>query len=379
MLTNPESLWRQACAAAIAGLPQVGPGRISALLSDATPESAWASLGEEGVAFERLRKTCSAEAWPDLRKLILRQVHRTDPLDVLARYEREDVAIWTAMASFPERLTDDPWAPLIMFAKGHTEALDNVTVGIIGTRHCTLEGKRTAERLGCELSEAGVSVVSGLALGIDGAAHTGALKAGHGARPVAVVGSGADVIYPRRHADLWQSVASEGLLLTESPLGASPERWRFPARNRIIAGLADIIVVVESHETGGSLLTVNEAIRRGRQVMAVPGSINAPASRGVNALLRDGCAPVCGAEDVLSALSLTPTASRPVPLLPALTTEDDVFLSAVDWQPTTTDEVMQRTSRSLGEVAAALSRLQQLGYLIGMGGWWQRVAEAEPR
>ena len=157
--------------------------------------------------------------------------------------------------------------------------------------------------LGSGLAAAGVTVVSGLALGIDGAAHRGALAA-DGAPVVGVVGSGLDIVYPRGNRDLWDAVADAGTLLSEAPLGAEPEGWRFPARNRLLAALADVVVVVESKRAGGSMHTVEEAIRREVTVMAVPGSVRNPAAAGTNLLLSEGCAPACSTEDVLVALGL---------------------------------------------------------------------------
>ena len=157
--------------------------------------------------------------------------------------------------------------------------------------------------LGSGLAAAGVTVISGLALGIDGAAHRGALAA-DGAPVVGVVGSGLDVVYPRGNRDLWEAVSAAGTLLAEAPLGAEPEGWRFPARNRLLAALADVVVVVESKRAGGSMHTVEEAIRREVTVMAVPGSVRNPAAEGTNLLLSEGCAPACSTDDVLVALEL---------------------------------------------------------------------------
>ena len=160
--------------------------------------------------------------------------------------------------------------------------------------------------LGRDLGRAGVRVVSGLALGIDAAAHHGALdaEADGGAPPIGVVGSGLDVTYPRAHGALWTAVAAAGVLVGEAPLGAAPEPWRFPARNRIIAALGSVVVVVESHPRGGSRHTVDAAEARGRQVLAVPGSVRSPASRFTNELLADGCHPARDVTDVLVALGL---------------------------------------------------------------------------
>src|SRR5258705_11936294 len=161
-----------------------------------------------------------------------------------------------------------------------------------------------AFELGHDLAAAGVRVVWGLALGIDGAAHAGALAAPGGAPPVAVVGSGPDVVYPRRHADLWRRVVDAGVLFSESPMGAAPEGWRFPLRNRIIAALADVLVVVESRHQGGSRHTVDAAADRDRTILAVPGPVRSPLSADPNELLHQGAGPARDVVDVLVALGL---------------------------------------------------------------------------
>ncbi len=204
---------------------------------------------------------------------------------------------------------DDPEPPPLLFFQGDLAALESrALVGVVGTRRCSALGRQVARTMGHELAANGIGVVSGLALGVDGAAHAGALAAGAagGAMPVAVVGTGLDQIYPRANRVLWEQVAQDGLLISEAPLGAGPERWRFPARNRLLAGLVDVLVVVESHQKGGALLTVGEAADRGTQVVAVPGSVLARSCEGSNLLLVEGCAPVRHANDVLDILGLSP-------------------------------------------------------------------------
>lgn len=205
---------------------------------------------------------------------------------------------------------DDPEPPLFLHAIGNTELLgSHPSVGIVGTRRCTTVGRRFAAKLGAELAEAGVTVVSGLAKGVDGAAHTGTLAAK--GRAVAVVASGLDVVYPRSNENLWSEIGRKGLLLSEAPLGIKPDRWRFPARNRIIAALSDFVVVVESHVRGGALSTAEEASLRGISVGAVPGSVVSPASVGTNALLADGAIPIRHTQDVLDSLGIFLSPDQP--------------------------------------------------------------------
>jgi DNA processing protein len=224
-----------------------------------------------------------------------------------------------------------------------------------------------------------VAVVSGLALGIDGAAHAGALAADaicadRAAPPIGVIGCGHDRPYPPRHRALWASVRERGLLLGECPLGTAPAPWRFPARNRMIAALAEVVVVVESHAAGGSLLTVQDAIDRGVTVMAVPGSVRSPASVGTNQLLADGCPPVRDVDDVLVALGLATSARRgPIDHRPPPDAIARDILDAVGWEPATLEQLVVRTSRPVGEVSLALWALERDGWVMVEGAWYEQV------
>jgi DNA processing protein len=325
-------------------------------------------------------------------------------VDVAALWQRHaetgHLVLWRGSPEFPEALRDDREPPQVVFAStSPVAALDGPRVAIVGTRRCTRYGRDVARSLGHDLATAGVRVISGLALGIDGAAHEGALAAAaNGAPPVGVVATGLDVVYPRRHAALWQRVAEAGLLLTEAPLGTAPERWRFPARNRIIAALADVVVVVESHATGGSLITAHEALERDRPVMAVPGPVRSPASAGTNRLLRDGLAPACDAADILVELGLhgeavargrmptaTPTPRAPGPAAAAATAvaaqpSDQsapgtaAVLDALGWEPATLELLVERTGLPAAQVAVTLTRLETAGTVAAAGAWWERVS-----
>jgi DNA processing protein len=215
-------------------------------------------------------------------------------------------------------------------------------------------------------------VVSGLALGIDAAAHLGALEAG-GAPPVAVVASGLDVVYPRANATLWNRVASSGVVITEAPLGTRPERWRFPARNRTIAALADVVVVVESHRQGGAAITARLAMDQGRTVLAVPGPVHSPASEGCHDLIADGAGIYRGIDDAVVALGMSPGARRAA--TDGRTTPDGVaaeVLEAVGWQPVALAHLVTATGRTPGEVAEALDDLVAAQWLTSRAGWFER-------
>lgn len=365
----------EASAVALATLPAMGPARLAALLARWEPGEAWARI----VAGRALDDPAVAAAC------------RPDPRGVTSAWARAGAAadvgrLWEAHCraglnvalrgspGYPPVLSGDHEAPALLFMRGDGSALEARRVAVVGTRQCTRYGTEVARELGRDLAAAGVCVVSGLALGIDGAAHTGALASG-GAPPVAVVGSGLDVVYPRRHARLWAEVAGRGLLVSEAPLGARPEPWRFPVRNRVIAALAEVVVVVESHVRGGSLHTVDAALARDRPVMAVPGSVRSPASAFPNALLADGCAPVRDALDVLVLLGLSSAAATAggEAVRPAPEGDARAALDALGWEPATLDDVVARSRLGPGPASLALARLETDGWVTGAGGWWERV------
>ena len=281
-------------AAALASLPRATPGRLQRLLGKQDPAKVWKKV-ETG----QMPKWVASE---DLHEIWRDHARGADLAAVAEQLESLDARVTTkASSQHPTAVTYDIDPAPILFRRGRVPDPTAPAVAIVGTRRCTPTGRSVAMEMGAGLAAAGVTVVSGLALGIDGAAHRGALAA-DAAPVVGVVGSGLDVVYPRGNRDLWDAVASAGTLLGEAPLGAEPEGWRFPARNRLLAALADVVVVVESKRAGGSMHTVEEALRRDLTVMAVPGSVRNPAAAGTNLLLSEGCAPACSTEDVLVAL-----------------------------------------------------------------------------
>jgi DNA processing protein len=349
----------EAYGAALAARPSLGPARLRELLTERSPEDAWAAAGD--------RRVDVAAGWE--------------------AYGRRGVAVHlVGRAPYPDVLAEDHEAPAVLFSLGDLDAVDGPRVAIVGSRRCTRYGRDVALDLGRDLADAGVRVVSGLALGIDGAAHLGALAAGGGAAPpVAVVGSGLDVVYPRAHARLWAQVAEAGVVLSEAPLGARPERWRFPARNRILAALADAVVVVESRMKGGSFHTVQAADTRGVTVMAVPGPVRSAASAYTNDLLVTGCNPARDVLDVLVALDLIgrgPKRRRRGSSISSSPHPDDsdqaALLEAMGWQPASLDQLVVRTGLSPGQASVALAHLEVGGWVVGEAGWWEQVRKEAP-
>ena len=373
----------EACLAALAGLAGMGPRHLTALLAvHAGPAAAWAAVvGGATAADPSVAAVLGRDPLGRAGRWAA-EAGRIEPAELLARHRAAGVTLLTPWhPAWPARLVDDPEPPAMLCTRGDPAALAGPACAIVGTRSCTGEGRRTAHDLARDLADAGVAVVSGLALGIDGAAHRGALAAGPGAgQTVGVVAGGVDVTYPPSHAALFAEVAAAGALVSEAPLGTPPERWRFPARNRIIAALADVVVVVESGLRGGSLHTVDAAIERGRTVGAVPGPVRSPASAGTNALLADQALVVRDAADVLVALGIgrCPPASRGPTGTPAVAPEgvDATVLDAVGFSPTSTDEVVAVAGVGVGPALTSLHRLAAAGLVEAGPGFWSRQTVA---
>ncbi|MDX6636439.1 MAG: processing protein [Solirubrobacterales bacterium] len=264
---------------------------------------------------------------------------------------------------YPDHLCDAADAPWALIGRGDPKLLDGLepfqAVTIVGARRATSYGREIARELGRELAAAGLIVVSGLAFGIDGCAHRGALDAG---RTIAVLGCGPDVAYPASHRTLWRRICETGLVISELPPGATPWRWTFPARNRIMAALSGMTVVVEAATRSGSLITTDLAADLGRDLGAVPGPVTSRASAGPNSLLASGAQVIRDAQDVLDAMlgpgrKLTPRGG------PDLDPRLQAVLAAVEAGEGTCDAVATATGLSGPAAAAALSHLELLGYL----------------
>jgi DNA processing protein len=348
--------------------------RLRALLGHHPPEEAWrvatGAAPGRGLVARVLAEPKVREAWR-------RSAAERPPERVWEQCLELGVHVLVHGGSgYPALLLDDPLPPPVLFVQGHLPLLDGRRVGIVGTRNATAAGRHTAYEVGSGLGGAGVHVVSGLARGIDGQAHQGVLAAEGEGRPIAVVASGLDVVYPREHRDLWRAVAECGLLLSEAPPGTPPEPYRFPLRNRIVAALSEAVVVVESREKGGSLITVTEALDRDVPVMAVPGPVSARASAGTNALLRDGATPVLDAGDVLDLLHLHHRRAQLQVAADARRRPEGADLAVyrgLAGEPRTLDGVMLLTGFALGEAAMCLARLVAQGWVAEADGWFERV------
>jgi DNA processing protein len=381
-----SALPQQAYAAALAGFELMTWQRLSALLRHHRPAEAF--------------EIASGRAAPDPGGVVARLLDDERVRSVWSRSarRRDPARVWDDCAALavevsvlgdrthPPLLALDPQPPPVLFSQGDRSLLDGRRVAVVGTRNATGAGRHLARSFGRGLAAHGVHVVSGLALGIDGQAHAGVLEAvveGAPGRPVAVVASGHDVVYPRQHGDLWRRVAAEGLLLSEWTPGSEPLAYRFPQRNRLVASLSEVVVVVESRERGGSLITAQMAAERGVPVMAVPGSALSRAALGVNALLRDGSAPAIDVDDVMVALGLDHTRAAACTTTP--------FDGRVPPRPSdvTAYRVCAARASTLGDVADALgldvldaamslARLEQGGWLAQVDGWFEAVGSPFP-
>ena len=267
-------------------------------------------------------------------------------------------------SSYPRSLLDLGDPPPVLFLRGRVELLGPASVALVGSRRANGYGRRTAARLARALARCGAVVVSGLALGVDGEAHRGALEAGGGT--VAVLGAGPDVVHPPSHHRLFQSILEEGLVVSEFAPGTPPLAHHFPRRNRVMAALARVVVVVQAAARSGALITARHALDLGREVLAVPGPIDAPTSAGANQLLRDGAHPVLGAEEIMRALGLPVTVAAAMG--PAPGTDAAALWEALSPAPEGVDALAGRTGLSATRTLVALSSLEIEGWVVQSAG-----------
>jgi len=267
--------------------------------------------------------------------------------------------------AYPCRLLQTADPPLLLYVQGDVAALNRAAVAVVGSRRPTVQGSDNARAFATALSQQGLVVVSGLALGVDAAAHEGAMA---GPSPtVAVVGTGLDRVYPARHRDLAHRIAARGAVISELAPGTPPLPENFPLRNRIIAGLSLGTLVVEAALQSGSLITARLAVEAGREVFAVPGSIHSPQSKGCHALLKQGAKLVESAQDILEELQLAQPAQVPLPL-DTVAAPPDPLLEALGHDPVTLDALMARTGWPAADLNARLLELELDGQVSRLPG-----------
>jgi DNA processing protein len=351
----------EVAAATLASLPDMTHRRLRALVERGGGAAGALAGLERGLASAVLCEGASADDLPARHSLarawqVAAQSDRV-ARTLVARRTRVYVA---GRPGYPidEELPD---RPEVLLAEGDVpEALDRPRVAVVGTRAATPNGLDDARELGATLARAGVTVVSGLAIGIDGAAHQGALDAGGAV--VGVVATGLDVVYPRRHRVLYDRVRASGMIVSELAYGMQPRQHAFPVRNRIIAGLSQVTVVVEATLKGGARITADHAIDYGRTVLAYPGSRRNPASAGTNQLIYDGATVVLDPNDVLLALGISGSGSRPdqraLPL-----GDQAAVLEACHGEPATLDQLASRTRLTPSRVVSAVRALEREGWM----------------
>lgn len=275
-----------------------------------------------------------------------------------------------ADTAYPPALLEIPDPPVLIYLKGRTDLLTASTIAVVGSRNATTQGIKNAEQFSEALSSFGLTISSGLAAGIDAAAHQGALR-GTGST-IAVIGTGADIVYPARNRSLAHLIAEGGCIISEYPLGMPAIAANFPRRNRIISGLAKGVLVVEAAAQSGSLITARMAAEQGREVFAIPGSIHSPLSRGCHQLIRQGAKLVESAQDILEELQLQLPMPFDAPAAPE--TEPTGILQAIGYDPVHIDMLAQRLGQDVASLHAEFLNLELMGQLESLpGGYFRRL------
>jgi DNA processing protein len=296
------------------------------------------------------------------------ETRRSLDLDAeMAKIERSGVRLITWQdAEYPSLLREAASAPPVLYLRGEITPADRASVAVVGTRRPSPYGQSVARDLGAALALHGVTLVSGMARGIDALAHRAALEAG--GRTLAVLGSGLDEIYPSEHRLLAEEIAAHGALVSDYALGTKPEAANFPPRNRIISGLARAVVIVEAGEESGALITARFAAEQGRDVFVVPGSIYNRTSKGTNRLLQEGAAPLLTPDDVLE--TLRPAGDSRVAAGPEIELDDPLERALMDLlssEPVHVDDLVVRAGLPVPQVTAALSLLELRGLVHHVG------------
>ncbi len=333
------------------------------------------------VRFERLLTVFESmrEAWHADSRALARALDRrtlehlvayrrsTDPEAEFALLERDRIEVVTLRhAHYPDLLREIPAPPPVIFVRGDVRVSDRRAVAVVGTRRATAYGRDMARSITTDLARAGVTIVSGLALGIDGVAHQAALEAG--GRTLAVLGSGVRIIYPYRHRELAARIAGQGAVLSDFHPDTPPDASNFPARNRLISGLSLGVVVVEAPQRSGALITVDFAADQGRDVFAVPGTVFATSSAGCNRILRDGARLVRSADDILEDLRLG-EAPKQLPMDSPAALEEPArrVLSVLTAEPRHIDEISAITVMPVAILASTLMTLELQGFVRNVG------------
>lgn len=289
-------------------------------------------------------------------------------INLIKLCDQKEIEIITFFSEkYPTMLSNIAVPPLVLFCKGNIDLLESdLSIGIVGSRKCSRYGLDMAESFGRELSENGVTVVSGMARGIDGAAHEGALLGG--AKTIAVLASGVDVIYPPEHRAMYEKIVEKGLVISEYIPGANPLPYRFPERNRIISGITEGLLVVEAGEKSGALITLDEAIEQGREIFILPSNINSRTAKGSNEKLRAmPAALTLDVEDILSRFGVKRIERKEADSV-QLDFMQEKIISLLETGEKHFDELLEITELSAGELSGLLARMEVCGIIKDLGG-----------
>jgi DNA processing protein len=338
----------------------IGAVRMQALINTFDDlESAWKAapvdLAGAGLSLKLIERIIQAREQVDLEK-------------VWARIKSQGIKILTWKdEAYPQRLKEIEQPPPVLYIRGEYLPDDLYAVAIVGTRRVTPYGRQITEELSSYLASNGITVISGLARGVDAIAHQTALKAG--GRTIGVLGSGVDKIYPPEHRQLAERMMESGAILSDYAPGTPPDASNFPPRNRIISGLSLAVVVIEAGETSGALITAEFAAEQGREIFAVPGSILAPQSKGTNKLIQKGALPLLSVNDLMQALNLTRMGEQKAvrKIIPADETEARL-MNVLGTEPLHVDEIRNQTELPIEKVSAALALMELKGMVRQVGG-----------
>lgn len=315
-----------------------------------------------GASFEEIKEICASDSLEAEKVLEAFKINLEESIEI---YRKESVKIISLKdKDYPYLLKNINSPPAFLYTKGNKKPSDK-SIGVVGTRKMTKEGRGACEYMVKGLSKAGVDIISGLALGVDSCAHSTAIK--YGALPVAVVGNGLDIIYPSSNKKLYAEVEEKGLIISELPLGTEPAKWTFPRRNRIIAGLSRGVLVVESYDRGGSLITAVQALEEGRDVYAIPGMINYPSFEGCNSLIKRGEAKlVSKVEDILDEYSWSLEKEKIKNIDFGNVIEEIIYNELIT--PKNLDELILATGRKAPELLALLGEMELDGFIKSLSG-----------
>ncbi len=338
----------------------IGAVRMQALINHfGDLESAWKAapidLARAGLSLKLIERIIQAREQVNLEK-------------VWTKIESQGIKILTwEDEAYPQRLKEIEQPPPVLYVRGEYLRDDLFAVAIVGTRRVTPYGRQITEELASYLAANGITVISGLARGVDAIAHQTALKAG--GRTIAVLGSGVDKIYPPEHRQLAERVMEHGAIISDYAPGTPPDASNFPPRNRIISGLSLAVVVIEAGETSGALITAEFAAEQGREVFAVPGSILAPQSKGTNKLIQRGALPLLSVNDLMQALDLTRMGEQKAvrKIIPADETEARL-MNVLGAEPLHVDEIRKQTELPIEKVSATLALMELKGMVRQVGG-----------